>query len=301
VIGTERHEARRIDNQLRGRTGRQGDPGGTQFFVSLEDTLMRVFASDTVKRLMGKIGLAEDEPIRNGFINRALESAQSKIEGHNFDARKFVLQFDDVLNFQRKTIYERRRNILTGGPKEIYEYVDSLIDSADEETRKAIADKKAKFGEDQFAISVQRAVLQTIDMFWVEHLEAMDYMRGSVQLRAYGQRDPLTEYKKEGLRLFKHMETSIEDEILKLVLNIGGDVYMPAPEKLTETHEQKALVSAADVEKDNENGPSTSQSQVNTGPVVGRNELCPCGSGKKYKHCGLANTREHQSRMKMSI
>jgi preprotein translocase subunit SecA len=302
VIGTERHEARRIDNQLRGRTGRQGDPGGTQFFVSLEDSMMRIFASDAIKKLMGKIGLAEDEPIQNSFINRALESAQTKIEGHNFDARKFVLQFDDVLNLQRKTIYSKRRNLLVGGSKEIYEFIDSIIDPSDEETRKIVEAKKAKFGEEQFALSIQRAALQAIDMYWVEHLEAMDYMRGSVQLRAYGQRDPLTEYKKEGLRLFKTLETVIEDEIVKLVVNIGGDVYMPATEKLTEVHESKTLVGS--MVGANENGNDAEKPGVakpNIGPEVGRNEPCPCGSGKKFKHCGLANTSEHQSRMKLSI
>lgn len=291
VIGTERHEARRIDNQLRGRTGRQGDPGETQFFVSLEDSLMRIFASDTVKKLMGKIGLAEDEPIKNSLITRSLENAQTKIEGHNFDARKFVLQFDDVLNFQRKTVYGRRRALLNGTPEEIYAHVDSIIPADDQKLRAIISAKRSEFGDVKFSLALQRMVLQTIDMFWVEHLEAMDYMRSSVQLRAYGQRDPLTEYKKEGLSLFKHMEDSVNEQILKLIASVSGEVYMPTTEQLKEVHEQPVVVGTR---------PQTSSESTpvrKTESTVGRNDPCPCGSGKKYKHCGLANTPEHQSRM----
>src|SRR3989344_3730615 len=179
VLGTERHDARRIDNQLRGRSGRQGDSGETQFFVSMEDHIMRVFAADTVKNMMGRMGIAEDEAIENKLITRSLESAQSRIEGLNFDARKHVLEYDDVLNFQRKTFYERRRKILT--------------EEKDE--------------------NIKNIKLQVYDMFWVEHLEQMDYLRSSVNLRAYGQRDPLVEYKKEGLQMFKQMEASIEQMI----------------------------------------------------------------------------------------
>ncbi|HLP44210.1 MAG TPA: SEC-C metal-binding domain-containing protein, partial [Candidatus Nanoarchaeia archaeon] len=288
VIGTERHEARRIDNQLRGRTGRQGDPGETQFFVSLEDSLMRIFASDTIKNLMGKIGLAEDEPIKNKLITRSLENAQTKIEGHNFDSRKFVLQFDDVLNFQRKTIYERRRRILTGDANTIYEYIDSIILPEDEAVRKVIEEKKAQIGVEPFARALQRLILQMIDMFWVEHLEAMDYMRGSVQLRAYGQRDPLVEYKKEGLRMFQTMESSIQDEILKLLPNIGGQVGAAPTEKLQEVREQPQVRFGRI--RDN----SEASTSVRTDPNIGRNDPCPCGSGKKYKNCGLKNTEEHQ-------
>ncbi len=295
VIGTERHEARRIDNQLRGRTGRQGDSGETQFFVSLEDSLMRIFAPDTIKKLMGRIGLAEDEPIKNSLITRALETAQTKIEGHNFDARKFVLQFDDVLNFQRKTVYARRRAILTGDAKTIYEHLDSIIDPTDDEFKKIIGEKRTKFGDARFAFAVQRAVLQTIDMFWVEHLEAMDYMRGSVQLRAYGQRDPLTEYKREGLRLFKTMEESINDEILKLVKNIGGEINLPPPAEFKEGLQQP-IVSGRPSHDAQASSGALSRPTTSKDSSVGRNEPCPCGSGKKYKHCGLINSPEHNNK-----
>lgn len=321
VIGTERHEARRIDNQLRGRTGRQGDPGETQFFVSLEDNLIRIFAADSIKKWMGKIGLAEDEPIKNSLVTRSLETAQTKIEGHNFDARKFVLQFDDVLNFQRKTVYARRRAILNGNTQAIFAELDSIVgvdenddsvadisegSEAKSETatlRVLIEEKKAKIGADQFARVVQRVMLQTIDMFWVEHLEAMDYMRGSVQLRAYGQRDPLTEYKREGLRMYKTMEESINAEILTLIKNINIEAAAPmaaAPvaQKFQEGIQQpiarNRLVSEEGV---GIGAAATARESVSKDLGVGRNDPCPCGSGKKYKQCGLINSPEHQSKI----
>jgi preprotein translocase subunit SecA len=204
VLGTERHEARRIDNQLRGRAGRQGDPGETQFFVSLEDSLMRVFASDTIKRVMGTFGIPEDEPIYNKMITRSLEKAQTKIEEFNFDARKHVLSYDDILNIQRKSIYERRRNLLIGGSKTL-EIELVRIASHDAAFEQSVAVQKENLGT-SFEPLVRRFLLQTIDQLWVDHLEAMEYLRNSVNLRAYGQRDPLVEYKKEGLRLFQTME-----------------------------------------------------------------------------------------------
>jgi preprotein translocase subunit SecA len=216
VLGTERHEARRIDNQLRGRSGRQGDPGATQFFVSLEDSLMRIFASDTIKKLMGKLGVPEDEPIQNSIITRSLEGAQTKIEGFNFDSRKHILEYDDVLNHQRKTVYERRRSILLGTPEEIEKSILEVIaDNAD--AKKKMDDKIMQVGKERFLVVVRQLMLQTIDMFWVEHLEIMDYTRSSVNLRAYGQRDPLVEYKREGLRLFKEMQDAINAQILSLI------------------------------------------------------------------------------------
>jgi len=216
VLGTERHEARRIDNQLRGRAGRQGDPGATQFFVSLEDTLMRVFASDTIKRLMGTFGIPEDEPIQNGVITRSLERAQTKIEEFHFDSRKQVLAYDDVLNIQRQNIYTRRRNILTGGSRVIEGELEKIA-----EERGSLLDlvgqKKKELGEEVFVESARRMFLQTIDMLWVDHLDTMQYLRNSVSLRAYGQRDPLVEYKREGLRLFRELELSYKEHVFRLV------------------------------------------------------------------------------------
>ena len=220
VLGTERHEARRIDNQLRGRSGRQGDPGETQFFVSLEDSLMRIFASDVIKRVMGTFKIPEDEPIYNSMITRALEKAQTRIEELNFDARKHVLAYDDVLNIQRKSVYGRRRALLIGG--------DSVIDSELSrvaEGEPVFADvlekRKTELGVSYYSL-VRRFLLQTVDFLWVEHLEAMEYLRSSVNLRAYGQRDPLVEYKKEGLRLFQTMEESYAMHVRQILPNLGA-------------------------------------------------------------------------------
>lgn len=209
VIGTERHEARRIDNQLRGRSGRQGDPGSSQFFVSLEDSLMQIFGSNKVQFMMKKFKLPEDQPIQHKLISRGLENAQSQIEGHNFDIRKHLLDYDDVLNKQRETIYKKRRETKDGVKKRI------------------------------------------IDILWMEHLDTMEYLRQSVRLRAYGQRDPLIEYKKEGYNLFQNLLTNIDSQTQNAKSQI---------KKIQ--HEIKF--------KD-----------------TGRNDKCPCGSGKKYKKCCL--------------
>lgn len=276
VLGTERHDARRIDNQLRGRSGRQGDPGETQFFVSMEDQIMRVFAADTVKNMMGRLGIPEDEPIENKIITRSLESAQQKIEGFNFDARKHVLEYDDVLNFQRKTFYERRRNILVGEKKTILEYFEKIIQATPIEIKKAIEEKKRELGEDNFIKIFRELCLQTFDMFWVEHLEVMDYLRGSVNLRAYGQRDPLVEYKKEGLRLFREMEASIENSILETVSRIDESATILSNQREIEKEALKITGVT-----DNQNLSQDSKSHKN----IGRNDPCWCGSGKKFKKC----------------
>ncbi len=287
VLGTERHEARRIDNQLRGRSGRQGDPGETQFFVSLEDSLMRIFASDTIKRMMGRFGIPEDEPIENSLITRSLESAQTKIEGFNFDTRKHVLEYDDVLNHQRGIIYGRRRSILLGDASSIDIEVETLV-ADDEKIKRAVEEKKSAMGQETFREVARRLMLQAIDMFWVDHLEAMEYLRGSVNLRAYGQRDPLVEYKKEGLRLFKQMEASIDEEIVKILPFINAGAFVTEEKKMKEVHNQAVTISAS----------GTSSGSVSSGEKVGRNDVCPCGSGKKYKKCGELNSEEHQRLIK---
>jgi len=256
VIGTERHEARRIDNQLRGRSGRQGDQGETQFLVSLEDSLMRIFASDMIKKMMGSFKIPEDEPIENGLINRSLEAAQTKIEGFNFDARKHVLQYDDVLNHQRGIVYGRRRAMLLGDEKEVDVYLAEISDG-DSVAEKMIAEKKQALGVEFYPI-LRRIVLQAIDFFWVEHLETMDHLRGSVNLRAYGQRDPLVEYRTEGLRLFKGMQLSIGEHILRVLQGIGAEA-----------------ISAV----------AAPSAPLTSGVKIGRNDPCHCGSGKKFKKC----------------
>ena len=274
VLGTERHEARRIDNQLRGRSGRQGDPGETRFFVSLEDNLLRIFAVDTIKKVMGFLKVAEDEPIANNMISKSLETAQTKIEGFNFDARKHVLEYDDVLNHQRKTIYDRRRKILTGGGEAVDEYLENLS-ADDEDFKKAIEEKRSALGGD-FYLVMKRVILQTIDMFWVEHLELMDYTRSSVNLRAYGQRDPLVEYKREGLRLFKEMEEAARAQVSRLIPNI---VASAASQISTE---QKNL---REVERKAQEIGGSTMLTTSDKKSVGRNDPCPCGSGRKYKKC----------------
>ncbi len=286
VLGTERHEARRIDNQLRGRSGRQGDPGATQFFVSLEDSLMRIFASDTIKNLMGKLNIAEDEAIENRIITRSLENAQSKIEGFNFDSRKHILEYDDILNHQRKTVYERRRYILIGTLDQVESKILEVIgDNA--EMKKVMEDKITQLGKERFLIVARQLMLQAIDMFWVEHLEVMDYTRSSVNLRAYGQRDPLVEYKKEGLRLFKEMQIAINNQILNLLPHVGGGVITPEAVELKEVHEQAQVIGGGD-------GDKPAQNTATKKPEVGRNDPCPCGSGLKYKKCGMINAKEHR-------
>jgi preprotein translocase subunit SecA len=287
VLGTERHEARRIDNQLRGRSGRQGDPGETQFFVSLEDTLMRVFANDMLKSMMGKLGMPEDEAIEHKFISNALESAQEKIEGFNFDSRKHVLEFDDIINHQRRSVYDRRRKILMGSVDDVEVELNDIIKD-NSSVSEIVSKKMSEYGREAFLNAVRMILLQSIDMYWVEHLEVMDYTRSSVNLRAYGQRDPLVEYKKEGLRLFKEMQGAMNTQILKILPNIiptinGESVKSKNSDikgELKEIHENAQIIGGGDGSS-SAAGPGAGTKKEE----VGRNDLCPCGSGKKYKKC----------------
>lgn len=266
VIGTERHEARRIDNQLRGRSGRQGDPGETQFYVSLEDDLMRVFGSDSIKNMMGKFGIPEDEPIQSGMVSRAIESAQEKIEGYHFDSRKNTLKYDDVLNQQRSSIYERRRKILL----EDYDYVKSYVDmiaSKDDEFAKVLEQKKEQYGE-KAVLEIQRAVLlQIYDVVWMDHLEHMENLRSSVNLRAYGQRDPLVEYKREGLSMYKRLDERVTNDLKSFTIHIDN-VFTNM--RAQESAKDKKIIEEKLGKKLGE---------------LSRNDPCPCGSGKKIKKC----------------
>lgn len=234
VIGTERHEARRIDDQLRGRSGRQGDPGETRFFVSLDDKLMRVFASDMVKNVMGSFKIPEDEPIQSSLITKALETAQKRIEGFNFDSRKQVLSYDDVLNTQRLSVYRERMTALMGTNEEIEELVRTLI-SGSPEALAAFEQKREEFGPEAVAMLMRRLLLQVTDTFWLEHLETMDYLRRSVSLRAYGQRDPLIEYRKEGLGRFQAMQGSVATAVAEAIPRIrpADDARIRAEEAKT--------------------------------------------------------------------
>ncbi len=259
VLGTERHDARRIDNQLRGRAGRQGDAGASQFFVSLEDDLMRIFGGDRIKSVMTALKVADDEPIQAKMISNALESAQGKIEGFNFDARHHVLEYDDVMNKHREIIYKKRREFLEDKPFDIEKYGISKED---------FDKKQQELGEQNMAQVIRFVSLKVIDTLWQDHLTNMDHLRDSVKLRAYGGKDPLVEYKNEGRKLFtellEEIDATIGNNILKAGLQVQHD------------HSHVTL-------------PLDSQ--------VGRNDFCPCGSGKKWKKCGMLNTEEHQQNM----
>ncbi len=244
VIGTERHEARRIDNQLRGRSGRQGDPGETQFYVSLDDNLMRVFGSDRVKNVMKTLKVPEDMPIQNRMISRNLEKAQEKIEGFNFDARKHVLSYDDVLSKHRKVIYARRNSILIRDA----EYIDNLwsnevlVRGADH--LDILQDKRTQMPDELFIELFARISLQSIDRLWMEHLEIMDQARRGVGLRAYGQREPLVEYAKEGLRLYRELEGVFYSDLITFFTNVDPAAIV---QSVVAEAEEDAPTSMADV------------------------------------------------------
>ena len=298
VLGTERHEARRIDNQLRGRSGRQGDPGETQFFVSLEDNLMKVFAPPYIKTMMNKFGIPEDQPIETRMISRALESAQTKIEGFNFDARKHVLEYDDVMSYQRKIVYARRRALLMAKGAELVAIVDELFKDADDVFKKTLEEKRTTLGADTFYNSAKMLYLQTIDMFWMEHLEEMEYLRSSVSLRSYGQRDPLVEYKKEGLRMYKQMEQSVTAEMYRLLPHLGGMSVSATATPINIDMKNLQTIKEGAEGLGAGDGSSKAIGQSGAGAdKLGRNDPCPCNSGKKWKNCGLLNTTEHQKNL----
>ncbi|MCH8741643.1 preprotein translocase subunit SecA [Patescibacteria group bacterium] len=268
VVGTERHEARRIDDQLRGRSGRQGDPGSSQFFVSLEDELLRVFGGDKIKSLMGFLKIPEDQPIEANMISSAIEQAQSKIEGFNFDVRKHVLEYDDVLNKHRGVIYKKRREVLKKS---------QILDSRDQNslkfyvleivkkqgyTEEDYTKKEKELGEKNMRQIEKVVVLRTLDMLWMDHLENMDSLRDSVRLRAYGQQDPLMEYKNEGHKMFQNLLRIMESSIAHTIFK-------------AQIAQQPAQPSFAV-----QSGSPTPNSKK-----IGRNDPCPCGSGKKYKKC----------------
>lgn len=335
ILGTERHESRRIDNQLRGRSGRQGDPGSSQFFVSTEDDLMRLFGGARLQGLMNKMGISEDEPIEHSLVSKSLEQAQKKIEGLNFDTRKHVLEYDDVMNKQREVIYKRRREALSkdvdsktevlnlidieirdvvashflaeNDVKELTETLNSIFPITQEDVDKikelaaqagnaefAITDhvldlahkryeqKEAAFPEPGIMREVERAVtLQSLDTLWMEHLDTMEHLRDSVGLRSYGQRDPLVEYKRESFELFKRLLAEIDKQIVYTIYKIGVQIQQQQP--------------ATEIQKFAEQNQSQEIAADNKG--VGRNDPCPCGSGKKFKRCGLLQTEEHKNNL----
>jgi len=282
VLGTERHEARRIDNQLRGRSGRQGDSGETQFFVSMEDNLMRVFGGDRVRNLMGTFGIPEDQPIEMKMLAKTLESAQTRIEGFHFDARKQVLAYDDILNQQRMVVYKRRNNLLVNDEVEIDKVLTEVKEVSPDEGL-SIEAKIVEFGQETFRNLFRRLTLQMIDTLWVEHLEVMSYTRSSVNLRAYGQRDPLIEYRKEGIRLFKEMQNVIIQRIAEILPKV-----QPAMIEREEATMKKQAEAAQAAAGSTGSGNGGSNKPVKSNNTIGRNDQVTISDGKstqtlKYK------------------
>jgi preprotein translocase subunit SecA len=330
IIGTERHESRRIDNQLRGRAGRQGDPGSSRFYISLEDDLMRLFGSDRIKGIVASLGMEEDQPIEHNLLSGQIEQAQKRVEGNNFNVRKHVLQYDDVMNVQREIIYKQRRDVLEGQDlrSSIMDMVDTLIESAidtftgesnqpeewnlkgmlaylericippgsfstDEEdiydlNRSTLKDRLKKIAEDAYRQQeevngleqmreAERVItLRVVDKKWMDHIDAMDQLRQGIGLRAFGQRDPVMEYKFEGYEMFEEMVRSIQEEVVTLLYHVRVQTNMPKREKVAEPLETS-------------HGDQPKKPVVNKDRKVGRNDPCPCGSGKKYKRCCGAN------------
>ncbi len=344
IIGTERHESRRVDNQLRGRAGRQGDPGSSRFYLSLQDNLMRIFASDRVSALMQKLGMQEGEAIEHPWVTKAIENAQRKVEGRNFDIRKQLLKYDDVANDQRKVIYEQRNDIMASADisNTIHtlreDVVNGLVDqyippqsleeqwdiaglkeglerefgvqfdlqnwlehdtSLHEESLRArivqemeglYGEKEAQVGAEAMRHLENAVMLQVLDSHWKEHLAAMDYLRQGIHLRGYAQKNPEQEYKRESFEMFSAMLDNIKHEIISILAR----VQVRAPEDVDAVEEQrrshaqmKYRHAQSSALQDEETGePENAHTPyVREGRKIGRNEPCPCGSGKKYKHC----------------
>lgn len=277
VLGTERHEARRIDNQLRGRSGRQGDPGETLFMVSMEDALMRVFGGERIKNLMGTFRIPEDQPIENRMISKQLETAQSRIEGFHFDARKQVLAYDNVLNQQRQSVYERRGRLLNDADGEVDAVLQDVLNAVPE-AAKVVETKQQEFTETEWHELFRKLALQMIDILWVEHLEVMQYTRSSVGLRAYGQRDPLIEYRKEGTRLFKEMEEVVLHRIAEVLPQLQPEALQKEEEELRKARAaaQRAGGDKATIQQQKQ------QPKINT-TSYGRNDMVTITNGTEEK------------------
>lgn len=261
VIGTERHEARRIDNQLRGRSGRQGDPGSTQFFVSLEDDLIRIFGGERIQKLMQQLKLPPKEAIESKMVSNTIESAQSKIEGFNFDSRKHLLEYDDVLNKHRETVYRKRKELVEMAKAEtLNQYIQEVVEKLGK-TKEEYGEKEKELGEENMRQAEKIVVLRVLDSLWVEHLENMESLRDSVRLRAYGQQDPLIEYKNEGRKMFQSFMENMEAMIVNALFQVSS----------VERHQHQHV-----------HQPAQQSPQYKD---VGRNDPCPCQSGKKFKKC----------------
>ena len=326
VIGTERHESRRIDNQLRGRSGRQGDPGVSQFYLSMEDELMRRFGSDNMKSMMDRFGLEEDQPIESKMVSRAVESAQKRVEGNNFDARKQLLAYDDVMRQQRDIIYEQRKEVLESDSlreiiegmirstveRNVHAYTqdeddenwdlealaeflqanvlnqdevsvddlkgkepEEIIEWVIEKTQEKYDAREEELTEDQMREFEKVILLRTVDSKWMDHIDQMDQLRQGIHLRAYGQNDPLQEYQMEGFSMFEEMSASIEQEVAKYAMKA----------QIRENLQRQAVATGTEAIAGGRQDQKKKRQPIVKKKEVGRNEPCPCGSGKKYKHC----------------
>ena len=334
IIGTERHESRRIDNQLRGRSGRQGDPGESRFYIGLDDDLMKIFGGDIITKVYNTLGADEDMPIASKMISNAVESAQKKVEGRNFSIRKNVLQYDDVMNVQRGIIYKQRRQVLDGEniKENIYKMMDSLIDETvasycsdpqnvnkealmqDLNTNFAISssieslnkdkinvnnvideiknkvhgeyeEKEKTIGEAQMRELERVVMLKIVDERWMDHIDSMDELKNGIGLRAYGQKDPVVQYRIEGFDMFDQMVNDIKVDVVRFLMN----ARKREDNNLQRAQTIKITSSGLENLNNNANAPrksgAASTTVVNNEPKVGRNDPCPCGSNKKYKNC----------------
>ncbi len=335
ILGTGRHESRRIDNQLRGRSGRQGDPGSSRFYLSLEDDLLRIFGSDRIAGIMDRLGMEEDEPIEHSMISKAIENAQRKVEGHNFDMRKHLLEYDDVMNKQRKVIYKQRRQVLASDDVHdiIMDMVHDLVDDvtlnccqeklASEDwdwdhigeqvmvtfglhldwdqhektglspdafegkllvmVKAAFEAKEKEMGADHMRYLERIVLLQMVDNLWKDHLLAMDHLRQGIGLRGYGQKNPLDEYKREGFDMFTDMIERVKLQTVSTLLRI--QVASPSDVEEMEARQRAKQEEQLALSRRTEDQNEKQQPNQRQGDKVGRNDLCPCGSGKKYKRC----------------
>jgi preprotein translocase subunit SecA len=334
ILGTERHESRRIDNQLRGRAGRQGDPGSSRFYLSLEDDLMRIFGADRIQGIMSRLGMEEGVPIEHGLVTRAIENAQKKVEAHNFDIRKHLLEYDDVMNKQREVIYNQRREVLKSedlkpdvlemaesladenlsryGNNELHPAdwdliglrerlyhqfslrfdfktedldlltVDGLAEMVTHKLTEAYDDKEERFGAPMLRQLEKLIMLQTIDGLWKDHLLNMDHLKEGIGLRGYGQKNPLQEYQKEGFEMFEEMIHRIQEDVVQKLFTVELareglaqeiEMQQPRPQRVIMSHGSERVETSR-----------VSQARRQS-EKVGRNDPCPCGSGKKYKRC----------------
>ncbi len=334
IIGTERHESRRIDNQLRGRSGRQGDPGRSMFFIGLDDDLMRLFFVERFVRMVSSLGLPDDEPIQQKILTSAIENAQKKVEGRNYSIRKYVLQYDDVMNKQREIIYGQRKKVIDGEDlKEtinsmideiisaaadtycnapypddwdlagLYDYVEKLFgtrgsigyarEQFDDITKQTVIDDLHRLADERYAAQeqlfganmreVERVILlRAVDSHWMDHIDDMDQLKNGINLRAYGQHNPVDEYKFVGFDMFEEMIAAIREDTVKYIMNVK-----PRVQQIQRVQVAKPTVASHGDDSGVQKRPS-----VRKAVKVGRNDPCPCGSGKKYKNCCMAKDEE---------